>query len=31
MRLDLTDMFFALSFALDNIEAELLGLDTVRW
>ena len=28
MKLDLTDMFFALSFALDNIEAELLGLDT---
>ena len=28
MKLDLTDMFYALSFALDNIEAELLGLDT---
>ena len=28
MKLYLTDMFYALSFALDNIEAELLGLDT---
>lgn len=28
MRLDLTDMFYALSFALDKVEAELLGVDT---
>lgn len=28
MRLDLTDMFYALSFALDNVETELLGADT---
>ena len=28
MRLDLTDMLHALSFALDKVEAELLGIDT---
>lgn len=28
MKLDLTDMLYALSFALDNVEAGLLGLDT---
>lgn len=28
MKLDLTDMFCALSFALDKVEIELLGLDT---
>lgn len=28
MRLDLTDMLYALSFALDKVETELLGLDT---
>lgn len=28
MKLDLTDMLYALSFALDNIEVELLGVDT---
>ena len=28
MKLDLTDMLYALSFALDKIEAELLGVDT---
>lgn len=28
MKLDLTDMFYALSFALDKVETELLGLDT---
>ena len=28
MKLDLTDMLYALSFALDKVEAELLGVDT---
>ena len=28
MKLDLTDMLYALSFALDKVETELLGLDT---
>ncbi|MCH5210583.1 MAG: HD domain-containing protein [Oscillospiraceae bacterium] len=28
MKLDLTDMLYALSFALDRVEAELLGVDT---
>ena len=28
MKLDLTDMFYALSFALDKVEAELLGTGT---
>ena len=28
MKLDLTDMLYVLSFALDAVEAELLGLDT---
>ena len=28
MRLDLTDLLYALSFALDKVETELLGLDT---
>lgn len=28
MKLDLTDMLYALSFALDKIEAEMLGVDT---
>lgn len=28
MRLDLTDMLYALSFALDKVETELLGIDT---
>ena len=28
MRLDLTDMLYALSFALDKVETELIGLDT---
>lgn len=28
MKLDLTDMLYALSFALDQVETELLGLDT---
>lgn len=28
MKLDLTDMLYALSFALDKVEAELLGADT---
>lgn len=28
MKLDLTDLFYVLSFALDKVEAELLGLDT---
>ena len=28
MKLDLTDMLYALSFALDRIEAELLGIET---
>ena len=28
MRLDLTDMLYALSFALDKVETELLGLNT---
>ena len=28
MKLDLTDMLYALSFALDKVEEELLGLDT---
>ena len=28
MKLDLTDMLYALSFALDSVEAELLGVDT---
>ncbi|MCH5282051.1 MAG: HD domain-containing protein [Treponema sp.] len=28
MKLDLTSMLYALSFALSNVEAELLGLDT---
>ena len=28
MKLDLTDMLYALSFALDKVETELLGIDT---
>lgn len=28
MKLDLTDMLYALSFALDNVEVEILGVDT---
>ncbi|MCH5270532.1 MAG: HD domain-containing protein [Lachnospiraceae bacterium] len=28
MKLDLTDMLYALSFALDEVETELLGIDT---
>lgn len=28
MKLDLTDMLYALSFALDKVEAELVGVDT---
>lgn len=28
MKLDLTDMLYALSFALDEVEAELVGVDT---
>ena len=28
MKLDLTDLFYALSFAMDRVETELLGLDT---
>ena len=28
MRLDLTDMLYSLSFALDSVETELLGVDT---
>lgn len=28
MKLDLTDMLYALSFALDKVEVELLGIDT---
>lgn len=28
MKLDLTDMLYALSFALDKVEAELIGVDT---
>ena len=28
MKLDLTDMLYALSFALDKVETELIGLDT---
>ena len=30
MKLDLTDMLYALSFALDNVEAQLLGIDTAH-
>ena len=28
MKLDLTDMLYALSFALDEVEAEILGVET---
>ena len=28
MKLDLTDMLYALSFALDKVEAELVGVNT---